>query len=129
MVTEEKVRGWSADAGFEVRAMEDGTLELTKPLAGKAALAAPPIYVQLTENWVCLSMLDLAGSSSFPPDDVAPKLLAANRDIRVVKFALGEGDEVVLCAELPTEALDEGEFVDAAVRMVSVYRHYRGKLY
>jgi hypothetical protein len=128
MVGDKEIRRWSEEAGFEVRPMEDGTLELTKPLA-KKGLAAPPIYVQITENWVCLSMLDLGGEASFPPDDVAPKLLAANRDIRVVKFALSKDEDVVLCAELPTESLDQGELVDAALRLVTVYRQYKGKHY
>ncbi|WP_438017071.1 YbjN domain-containing protein [Sorangium sp. So ce315] len=53
-------------------------------------------------------------------------LLEANRDMRVAKFALDERNEILLCAELPTESLDRSEFVDAVERIIeyaATYRH------
>jgi len=51
------------------------------------------------------------------------RLLAANREMRVVKYALDPGGGIVLCAELPTESLDYSELADAVTRMV---KHARG---
>jgi hypothetical protein len=74
---------------------------------------------------VLLSILPVLSSADVPPDDLPSRLLAVNREMRLVKFALGDNDEVVLCAELPTESLDYSELADAIERMVTYFLHYR----
>ncbi|MGK3998331.1 YbjN domain-containing protein [Sorangium sp. So ce1024] len=56
-------------------------------------------------------------------------LLEANRDMRVAKFALDDRNEVLLCAELPTESLDRSEFVDAVERIIEYAATYRHMLF
>jgi len=88
----------------------------------------PPFFVQYSENWVLLSVLPVFPPDADLPDDLFFRLLSVNRDMRIGKFALGKDDEVILCAELPTEALDFSEFSDATERLVKYYRHYQDYL-
>jgi len=85
----------------------------------------PPFFVQYSENWVLLSVLPVFAKDAELPDDLFFRLLSVNRDMRIGKFALGRNDEVILCAELPTEALDFSEFSDATERLVKYFRHYQ----
>jgi hypothetical protein len=66
----------------------------------------------------------MLGPGSFRPDDLSRRLLAANRDMRLAKFALDKEGAVVLCAELPTESLDASEVADAVQRMVQYARRF-----
>ena len=62
-------------------------------------------------------MLPMLAPNDLRPDDLSRRLLAANREMRVAKYALDKNGEVVLCAELPTESLDFAELADAVERM------------
>ena len=115
------VQRWIEKLGYEVTPTNKSTLRV-RP---SSVATLPPFYIQCGENWVMLSMLPVFRAGDAVPDDLWHRLLMVNRDMRVAKFALGEDDEVVLCAELPTEALDYAELADAATRMVDYYRHYR----
>lgn len=111
------VRLWIEGLDYLVDAREPALLCIKPP--GKLGDRLPPFYVQLSENWLLLSMLPF-----FPPDTPLSRrammnLLVATRDMRTAKFAMGEGGEVVLCAELPTESLDESEVKDAIERIIA----------
>jgi hypothetical protein len=82
----------------------------------------PPFFVQLSSNWVMLSMLPMLGRNAYRPEDLSRRLLSANREMRLAKFALDKNGAVVLCAELPTESLDASEIKDAVARMIH-YAH------
>ena len=84
----------------------------------------PPFYVQLSENWVLLSMLPMLGRGAYHAEDLGRRLLAANREMRLAKFALDKNGAVVLCAELPTESLDAPEIADAVARMTEYARRF-----
>jgi hypothetical protein len=71
-------------------------------------------------------MLPLRGSGSLRGGDLGRRLLEANREMRVAKFAIDESGTVVLCAELPTESLDESELADAVRRVVHYGRDLQG---
>jgi Tir chaperone protein (CesT) family len=88
----------------------------------------PPFYVQLGANWVMLSILPIIGPGEWQPDDLYLRLLAENRSMRLAKFALDDGGAVVLCAELPTESLDESELADAVRQMIRYARAFRTEL-
>jgi hypothetical protein len=107
---------WIERAGFSAQGENASTLRV---LHGEEAL--PPFFVQLSEHWVLLSMLPLLAGAT-RPDDLGQRLLAANREMRVAKFALDSAGAVVLCAELPTESLDESELADAVRRVVHYAR-------
>jgi hypothetical protein len=119
------IQSWLEKLGYAVTAEDKGLLRL-RPKSESIAL--PPFYAQCGENWLLLSILPVFGREELLPDDLGRRLLTINRDIRVAKFALGDDDEVVLCAELPTESLQYAEVADAATRMVDYYRHYRALL-
>jgi hypothetical protein len=88
----------------------------------------PPFFVQLSETWVVLSMLDVLGENTTLLEELPRRLLEANRDMRLAKFALDEADRVLLCAELPTEALDHSELSDAVDRLIEYATTYRRAL-
>src|SRR5258708_4864657 len=100
-------------AGYSTRLENATTVQVVH---GEAQL--PPFFVQLSEHWVLLSMLPLRGSSELNEGELGRRLLEANREMRVAKFALDPEGGVVLCAELPTESLDESELADAVRRVV-----------
>jgi hypothetical protein len=104
---------WIVRAGFEAKSVNATTVRV---LHGDGDL--PAFFVQLSEHWVLLSMLPLRGAESIHSGDLGRRLLEANREMRVAKFAIDDGGTVVLCAELPTESLDESELADAVRRLV-----------
>ena len=63
--------------------------------------------------WVVLSVLHVEIAPAYAIAGLPFALLSFNRKIPLAKFALGDDDEVVLCAELPTESLDEPELTAA----------------
>ncbi len=114
---------WIVRAGYAVEAENATTVRL---LHGDAAL--PPFFVQLSEHWVLLSMLPLSSAGELGVDQLGRRLLEANREMRVAKFAIDAEGAVVLCAELPTESLDESELVDAVRRVVHYGKDLRNDL-
>ncbi|WP_437733847.1 YbjN domain-containing protein [Sorangium sp. So ce1335] len=136
---------WTEDIGYSAELEKPSTLRIRPREEGVVEL--PPFYVQCTENWVVLSMFGVLdgvdtegraeGDAALAPlaEDTGQvvgllrHLLEANRDMRVAKFALDERDEVLLCAELPTESLDRSEFVDAVERIIEYAATYRHTLF
>ena len=118
------IKGWIEKRGLPVSAGEEGTLRVawSAPFATKRPL--PPMFVQVAENWVVLSVLPVDVSPAYSLVGTSHALLSFNRKMPVVKFALGAEDEVVLCAELPTESLDEGELVHVMDAMLECLERY-----
>src|SRR5262249_8020987 len=110
------------ELGFEAAVENATTLRLSR--ADYAEL--PPFFIQCTDNWLLLSILPLLPSGY--PEGLFRRMLSVNRDMRVAKFALGKEGEVILCAELPTESLDEGELTDTVTRMVDYVKQHRSYL-
>jgi hypothetical protein len=119
------VQTWIEQMGYQVAAAGPATLRIHPP-PEEADL--PPFFVQCSENWVLLSILPALGPPEELVDELARQLLFANRDMRIVKFALGKSDDVILCTELPTESLSFPEFGDAVQRLVGYCKHYRSCL-
>lgn len=126
MIDVPTLKEWVSELGFDAAPEGPTTLRLRSRSPEDAD--APPFFVQCTENWVLLSMLPMLDPSAPRPDGLARRLLAANRDMRVAKFALDKNGAVVLCAELPTESLDRSEVVDAVTRMTEYARRLRAEL-
>ncbi|WP_438006735.1 YbjN domain-containing protein [Sorangium sp. So ce321] len=136
---------WTEDIGYSAELEKPSTLRIRPREPGVVEL--PPFYVQCAENWVVLSMFgvldrietqdDPEGEAILVPlaEDTGQMLgllrhlLEANRDMRVAKFALDDRNEVLLCAELPTESLDRSEFVDAVERIIEYAATYRHALF
>jgi len=118
------LKGWIEKRGYEIKSTSPGLLEIGwhADFATKAAL--PPLYVQLADNWVMLSVLSVDVAPAYALVGLSRALLAFNRKIPVAKFALSEHDEVVLCAELPTESLDEGELIGAIDTLLECLHEY-----
>jgi hypothetical protein len=116
------VQGWIEKLGLEVTTENASALRVHPREEG-----LPPFIVQCTENWVMLSILPMF-SGGFHPDDLSRRLLAANRDMRLAKFAMDRNGAVVLCAELPTESLDPSEVADAIQRMTGYARRFMTEL-
>lgn len=105
-----------------------GKVPAPPPSAPAAATPRPGFYVQCSEHWVLLSMLPMLGPKEPRPDDLGRRLLAANREMRVAKYALDKNNEVVLCAELPTESLDFAELADVVERMSQYAADFRKEI-
>ena len=129
------LQSWIAALGYDATLEGPATLRLQARAAAPAAGAAeagpnppgeplPPFYVQLSENWVLLSMLPMLDRGAFHAEDLGRRLLAANREMRLAKFALDKNGAVVLCAELPTESLDASEIAAAVQRMTEYARRF-----
>jgi HAMP domain-containing protein len=121
------LEGWIAKLGFATAAVDATTLRI-RPPAAAGAEPLPPFIVQWTPNWVVLSILPILAPGEYRAEDLGRRLLAANRDMRLAKFALDENRAVVLCAELPTESLDYSEVASAIERMVQYARRFRAEL-
>src|SRR5207245_672167 len=119
------IERWLDQSGFEVAQENATTLRITHKKKGEH----PPFFVQHTDNWLLLSMLPLTTPDEAMPDDLGLRLLAANREMRLAKFALDAEGAVVLCAELPTESLDFSELEEATNRMLSYASALREELY
>jgi hypothetical protein len=114
---------WIQKIGFDTEPEGDGAVRLVPRNGAHPDL--PPFFLQHSENWIMLSVLPVFPSNALLPEDLNRRLLSVNRDMRIAKFALGADDEVVLCAELPTESLDYSELCDAIERVVKYFAHYR----
>jgi hypothetical protein len=116
------LRSWIEAAGCDVTS-EGPTVLRIRPRDPRDAL--PPFYAQLGDNWVMLSMLPIAARTRYG-DDLGRRLLAANREMRLAKFAIDKEGAVVLCAELPTESLDASEVADAVTRLMTYAKRFAG---
>lgn len=121
------LQSWIEKLGFDVTTVDATTLRI-RPPASEGQEALPPFIVQHSENWVVLSILPMITPGTYREADLGRRLLAANRDMRLAKFALDKSRAVVLCAELPTESLDYSEIADALHRMVEYARRFLAEL-
>ena len=119
MIDVPTIQGWVDKLGFDTTLEGRATLRL-RLRSGEAN--HPPFFIQCMEHWVLLSMLPMLAAGEFRPDDLNRRLLAANREMRVAKFAIDKNGDIVLGAELPTESLDQSELEDAVARMVQYAR-------
>ncbi len=121
MIDVATLQGWIEELGYDTTLDGASMLRIT----AREGAPLPAFFVQCTENWVLLSVLGLLDADAFRPDDLGRRLLAANREMRVAKFALDESGEIILCAELPTESLDPSELADAVRRLASLARRFQ----
>ena len=120
------LRAWIERLGYDVAQEDATTLRIAPPPSSGPPV--PPFFAQLAENWLMLSILPL-----YPVDEQLSaaglmRLLALNRELCVAKYAQGPDGEIVLCAELPTESLDEPEVADAIVRMTRSARELESRM-
>ena len=131
MIDVPTLRSWIEGLGYDATPEGPATLRIQpRAAAGQAPgdSSMPPFFVQLSENWVLLSMLPMLGRSAYRAADLGRRLLAANREMRLAKFALDKNGAVVLCAELPTESLDASEVADAVQRMTEYARRFAAEM-
>lgn len=84
-------------------------------------------------EWLYLSILPFFDRDSVKPWGIGKypvgflgRLLAVNRNLTLVKFALDDDGDVVLATELPTESLQKSEVETAAKLLVQTTEQYRG---
>jgi hypothetical protein len=118
---------WISQIGWKAIPVDASTLRIERDDAeGERSL--PPFFVQWTPNWVVLSILPVLARGEYRAEDLARRLLAANREMRLAKFALDANRAVVLSAELPTESLDYSEVETAIERMTHYAQEWRREL-
>ncbi len=118
------IKGWIEKRGWGVTIEERQMLVVRWSASFATKKALPPLYVQPNENWIVLSVLPVDVSPAYSLVGTSRALLSLNRKIPVAKFAYGDSDEVVLCAELPTEALDEDELLGAIDTLLEALEAY-----
>jgi hypothetical protein len=117
------IQQWLQEIGWSCEVQDESTLRIVCP-----DLPALPFFARLTENWLLLAIVPVIASAAPRPPDLARRLLAVNRDMRLAKFAYHENGDVALTVELPTESLDGSELHDAVQRMARYVEHYRSYL-
>jgi hypothetical protein len=115
----EALRSWLDRMGWRLLDADGATLRVAP--ADRDDLS---IFARVDRHWLMLGIVSVLPRGRRPPD-LARRLLAVNRDMRVAKFAYDEDGDVLLTAELPTESLDFAELEDALLRMVRYAVHYR----
>ncbi|MCC6556506.1 MAG: YbjN domain-containing protein [Polyangiaceae bacterium] len=125
MIDLETIQRWVIELGYGADPQGASTLRVR---AREGFTDLPPFYIQCTESWVVLSMLDVMGDEATLLEELPLRLLEANREMRLAKFAFTEDDKIVLCAELPTESLDRSELSDAVERLIEYATTYRREL-
>jgi hypothetical protein len=121
------LRSWIEALGYEAKAEGAASLRIRPRDGGDGSPGSsslPPFFAEVSENWLLLSMLPMMGRGAYRAEDLGRRLLAANREMRLAKFAFDKEGAVVLCAELPTESLDASEVADAVERMVEYARRF-----
>jgi hypothetical protein len=122
MIDAETLIAWFGEMGWELVATDAVTMR-ARPPSGDV-----PFFVRRSEHWLMLAIVPVLPAGVPRPPDLARRLLAVNRDMRLAKLGFDEEGDVVLAAELPTESLDKSEVRDAAERMVRYAAHYRSYL-
>jgi hypothetical protein len=117
------VTTWLRVFGWTHEHVDETTLRIFREPQQEA-----PFFLRLTQHWVLLKIAPVLEPTSSRPPDLARRLLAVNRDIRLAKFAYDEDGDVALAAELPTESLNQSELRDAIERMRRYADHYRAYL-
>jgi hypothetical protein len=120
----QRLRGWIEKRGYAVSSEGPHTLRVRWSAGFAKKKPLPPLYVQAAENWVVLSVLPVEVAPAFALIGISRALLSLNRKIPVAKFALGDDDEIILCAELPTESLDEAELIGALDTLLDCLERY-----
>lgn len=126
MVDFETLGTWINELGYRADVEDASTLRVRMQEEGVAEL--PPLFIQRTESWVVLSVPHVLGKEALLLEELPLRLLEANREMRLVKFAFGDNDEILLLVELPLESLDKSEVADAVDRLIEYTATYRQSL-
>lgn len=117
-----------AGLGWQPRVLGEKTWRCTL----RSGVGTIRLVTRHAGEWLYLSILPF-----FEPDSVKPwgagkyptgflgRLLAVNRNLTLVKFALDDDGDVVLKTELPTESLQRSEVETAATILVRTTEQYR----
>jgi Putative bacterial sensory transduction regulator len=117
------IKGWLQSFGWQYDVIDESTLRIFRSPGDDVAF-----FLRNSSNWILLKIVPAVHPSAQRPYDIARRLLAVNRDIRLAKFAYEDDGDVALAAELPTESLDAPELRDAIERMSRYVEHYRSYL-
>jgi hypothetical protein len=117
------IQQWLQEIGWGHELQDANTLRIVCP-----DLENLPFYARCTEHWLLLAIVPALPCDASRPPDLARRLLAVNRDMRLAKYAYDEDGDVALTAELPTESLDASELRDAVERMARYAEHYKSYL-
>ena len=117
------VKTWLESFGWLYLSVDDSTLRIFRTPEDEVEF-----FLRNSSNWILLKIVPAIHPTAQRPYDLARRLLAVNRDIRLAKFAFEKDGEVALAAELPTESLDPPELRDAIERMRKYVEHYRSYL-
>jgi hypothetical protein len=117
------VKEWLDSFGWQFLTMDETTLRIYRDPDDDV-----DFFLRNTTNWILLKIVPAIHPTAARPSDVARRLLAVNRDIRLAKFAMEDDGDIALAAELPTESLDPSELRDVIERMRRYVDHYRSYL-
>ena len=123
MIQLSTIQQWLQEIGWRFEAEDDSTLRIVCPDVENL-----PFFARCTEHWLLLAIVPAIARTAPRPPDLARRLLAVNRDMKLAKYAYHENGDVALTAELPTESLDASELRDAVQRMARYAEHYKSYL-
>lgn len=113
---------------WEPRAIDERTWRATL----QTGVGVVRVVVRHAGAWLYLSIIpffepgtiDKWGAGSYPVGFLG-RLLAVNRNLNMVKFALDDDGDVVLKSELPTENLQASEVAAAVSQLLKTAEQYR----
>ncbi|MFO0562140.1 MAG: YbjN domain-containing protein [Polyangiales bacterium] len=113
---------------WEPRAIDDRTWRATL----QTSVGVVRVVVRHAGAWLYLSIIpffepgtiDRWGAGTYPIGFLG-RLLAVNRNLNMVKFALDDDGDVVLKSELPTENLQASEVAEAVSQLLKTAEQYR----
>jgi hypothetical protein len=116
------------DLKWEPRAIDDRTWRVTLD----TSVGIVRIVVRHAGHWLYLSIIPFFepksigewGAGKYPIGFLG-RLLAVNRNLNMVKFALDDDGDVVLKSELPTENLQAREVAAAVMQLQKTTDQYR----
>ena len=115
--------------GWEPRVLGERTWRCTL----QGAVGTVRLVTRHAGEWIYFSVLPFFDKDSVKPWGAGKypagflgRLLAVNRNLTLVKFALDDDGDVVLATELPTESLEKSEFETAATLLIRTTEQYRG---
>lgn len=113
---------------WEPRAIDDRTWRATL----QTSVGVVRVVVRHAGAWLYLSIIpffepgsiDRWGAGTYPIGFLG-RLLAVNRNLNMVKFALDDDGDVVLKSELPTENLQPAEVGEVVSQLLKTAEQYR----
>lgn len=117
------IHKWLRTFGWRYTPIDDTTIAIFRDDK------KPYVFLlRVSPNWLLLKIIPAVPTNAAHPIDLARRLLAVNRDIRLAKYGYEKDGVITMAAELPVESLQPSQLRDIIERMPRFIDHYRDYL-